>query len=332
MREIFLIFTILTTFASVLSAASSTIETLNQQSVQVFKQLDKNYQKALKESLATNKKPGVISRLTSFIWNWKSSFPAPQADLDELAQIYVVLNSADIAALYYLNKNCQQLPQGIFDPVKDPVLCLDYPEILVKQVQSRLGVINSCLVHSLSNILKTPPRWLYHVMTVAELMRNVDPKGLLEYRVQQAVIGAVSPQQFKEFESTPNILNQGKLGPTDSTQVQAEKQPVSSSSEPSNSLTALKEPEIVQSLSTTQPPQEKESNPSNLSSSPLTLTPSTSDQSTPTSTSTTTPQQGLLNSSESQKQDFAKDPRVSISRQPSSDTISGGHLEVHVQI
>ena len=191
---------------SVLSLSSSTMETsLNEESLRTFKQLEKNYKATLKEIDSAPSK-GLFASMKSFVFSGKTkSAINPQDDLNELAQIYGALNSADISVLYYLRKHCGR-NNTLIETVFDPNLCLEYPDILTKSVQNRLGVINSWVMHSIARILSSPPRWLYHAMTASELMLDVDPINVMEYRVQQAVISSAAPKEFEDFKNNPNIM------------------------------------------------------------------------------------------------------------------------------
>lgn len=192
-----------------LNAQLSQLEVLNNESLRIYNQLEKNYIGALKE-IEMKPKSGWFSSVVKYAFKGKKSNNyTPQMDLDEISQIFGTLNSADIATLYFLRKHCQR--QGLLDPIKDPNLCLEYPEVIIKSVQNRLGLINSFVIHSTAGIMRSPSGWLYHVITAAELMRDVDPKNLMEYRVQQAVISAVAPKDFEDFLKKPNILSEEEV-------------------------------------------------------------------------------------------------------------------------
>ena len=213
---------------SVLSLSSSTMETsLNEESLRTFKQLEKNYKATLKEIDSAPSK-GLFASMKSFVFSGKTkSAINPQDDLNELAQIYGALNSADISVLYYLRKHCGR-NNTLIETVFDPNLCLEYPDILTKSVQNRLGVINSWVMHSIARILSSPPRWLYHAMTASELMLDVDPINVMEYRVQQAVISSAAPKEFEDFKNNPNIM----ISDTVNSNYQDKEEPLSATENP----------------------------------------------------------------------------------------------------
>lgn len=367
MKEIYLIFTFL--IVSVLTT-SSQIELIREHSSKTFEQLDKNYEAVLKENVTAQKQKsggGMFSSFKRLIFGKKSQINV-QVDLNELAQLYEALNSADIAAIYFLRQKCQL--NGLFDPTKDPRLCADYPEILTKEVQNRLGVINSCIVHSFMNVLTTPPNWLYHVITASELMQSVDPKGILEYRTQQAVVSAVSPEQYKEFTTMPNIINKGKLQEAKTaavievvkkevsdSQIQLPIEPVKSTDpirKDSNADNAANEIEKEKTGTYITEPAEKKSESivkdntdSSVKESLNTINTEPIDNATMntknlTISNTETVQPSLssfytsnstVKEPRSSEQELQNDPKVTINR-TRFDSGSGGHqrLEVHVQL
>ena len=118
------------------------LEILNLKGWKTYAMLDSNQTKTLKEE-SREKPRGFFSGMFGRVFGTLPKNP-PQQDLDVLAQIFATLNTADITTLYYLKKNCKT--GGIFDPTSDPNLCEKYPEILLKQVQNRLDVINANLI------------------------------------------------------------------------------------------------------------------------------------------------------------------------------------------
>lgn len=180
------------------SGSTAKLEDLNIQAWNTFLNLENNL-------IATQRELGPKPK--GFFTSWFRSKPKNdvQLDLNELAQIYGTLNTGDIAALTFLKKNCRD--GGLLIPATDPLLCQEYPDILSKQIQNRLDVINSKIVSS-DGILKTPPGWLYHLITASELLKEIDARNAMEYRIRQAVARSISPEDTQAFDSTPNILNE----------------------------------------------------------------------------------------------------------------------------
>lgn len=197
---------------------AQSLEMLNRDCLRLYDQLGRDYAKVL---IAAGPKPKRLFSFTNNLVVDSKNGNGTQEDLNELAQLYSALNSADISALYFLKKHCQA--GGLFDPTSDPNLCEEYPKILAKQVQNRLGVINSWVMHSEPGIVVSPPGWLYHAVTASELMRDIDRNNLLEYKAQEGVIRAVAERDSDEFDKMPNIYNEGLLDTTAKGSVQPQK-------------------------------------------------------------------------------------------------------------
>lgn len=184
------------------ASRTSQLQILNVQAWDTYLKLENNLIATAKE--LGPKPKGFFSSMSRALFTSKPKYDV-QIDLNELAQIYGALNSADISALSFLKQNCRD-GDGLFIPATDPMLCQEYPEILLKQIQNRLDVINSKVIHS-DGILKTPPRWLYHLITATELLKEIDSRSAMEQSVRQGVGRSISPEDSKEFDTNPNILN-----------------------------------------------------------------------------------------------------------------------------
>lgn len=161
------------------------LEILNLKAWNVHAMLNSNQSKTLKEEARTQPR-GFFGRMFGRVFGTLPKNP-PQQDLDEIAQIFSTLNVADISTLFFLKKNCND---SVFDPSKDPNLCVKYPEILIKQVQNRLDVVNTKLIRSKGG-LKCPPNWLKHTISATEILKDIDTQNQLEYKVKEAITKAM---------------------------------------------------------------------------------------------------------------------------------------------
>lgn len=95
----------------------------------------------------------------------------PQEDLDQLAAIYSALNYADMAALELLRRDCVE---AILDPSTDRTLCEEYPKLLLKTLEGRIGTISSYILFS--DVVKAPSGWIDHAREILQMMQ-ADPEG-----------------------------------------------------------------------------------------------------------------------------------------------------------
>ena len=177
------------------------LEVLNVKSWKVNEELTKNYEAKLKASVPYVK--GSLAA-TFEIFADNKNMKEPQADLNELAQMYGALNTADIFTLKFLREHCRE--KGLLQAASDPILCQQYTEFLAKQIQNRMDVIISRVFLS-RGILQSPPLWLYHVITAGTLMKNLDAKNKMIYEVKESISRILAPADWEEFEKNPNILN-----------------------------------------------------------------------------------------------------------------------------
>lgn len=186
---------------STVDAKLEHLEVLNVKSWKVNEELTKNYEAKLKASVPIAK--GSLAATFSMFADCKT-IKEPQDDLNELAQMYETLNTADIFTLNFLRNHCQE--KGLLQATSDPILCQQYTEFLAKQIQNRMDVIISRVFLS-RGILQSPPRWLYHVITAGTLMKNLDAKNQMNYEVKESITKILAPTDSEEFEKNPNILN-----------------------------------------------------------------------------------------------------------------------------
>lgn len=170
------------------------LEYLNLKAWNTHALLNSNETKTLKEESRAQPR-GFFGKMYGQVFGTLPKNP-PQMDLNELAQIFATLNVADISTLLFLNKNCNN---SVFDPMKDPNLCEKYPEILIKQVQNRLDVVNTKLIRSKGS-LKCPPNWLKHTISATEILKEIDIKNQLEYKFKEAVTKAMLSEDAGEDE------------------------------------------------------------------------------------------------------------------------------------
>ena len=174
------------------------LELINLKSWALEKQFKANYDAMVKDI-------GPKSSFSSFfgkIFRSKVKLE-PQKDLDELSQLYGAMNSADTAALYFLSKECG--PEGNIDPKTDPIFCTNYRRNLIKQIQNRIVTINARIIKS-NGMISCPPKWAHHAITVESLLKDIDPKSLLEYRINSAITAALEPDGEGENKGTREEL------------------------------------------------------------------------------------------------------------------------------
>lgn len=196
------------------------LELMNVEGWRLEQQFKNNYSAMVKDL----EPQGYFSRMFG---RSKKAKPEPQVDLEELAQIYGTLNSADTAAIYFLNKECRE--GGLIEPKTDPTLCGKYPPHLIKQTLNRISTINSRIINS-SGLLTCPKRWANHAVTVEGLLKDIDPKNLLEYRVNAAISKVISIDEPEVSENkkdpvTADVFDEKKGEParTETSVVEPEK-------------------------------------------------------------------------------------------------------------
>lgn len=172
-------------FKGAVQANLEYLEILNLKAWNAYALLNSNLSKTLEEEARTQPR-GFFGQMFGKVFGTLPKNP-PQQDLDEMAQIFSTLNVADISTLFFLKKNCND---SVFDPTKDPNLCVKYPEILIKQVQNRLDVVNTKLIRSKGG-LKCPPNWLKHTISATEILKDIDTQNQLEYKVKEAITKAM---------------------------------------------------------------------------------------------------------------------------------------------
>lgn len=199
---LFLIFSLLGLLFefSAVDAKLEQLEVLNVKAWKVYGELTKNYEANLKANVPIVK--GSLADAFG-IDNRKNNLKDPQEDLNELAQLYGTLNTADIFALNFLKDHCQE--KGLLQVSLDPILCQKYPDFLIKQIQNRMDVIISWVFAS-RGLLQSPPQWLYHVITAGALLKDIDARNRTEYEVKEAISRILTPKDSTDFDNNPNIL------------------------------------------------------------------------------------------------------------------------------
>lgn len=133
---------------------------------------EKKLAKAMESKIG--EKSSVKKSFFSFSFS-KTAEVNPQADLDELAILYQALNYADITAIEYLKRNCNE-NGGLFVPATDPNLCNSYVPILMKTVEGRIGSVSSQYILS-DGILKAPPEWPEHANEILRALEDLKGGG-----------------------------------------------------------------------------------------------------------------------------------------------------------
>ena len=179
------------------------LELINVKSFKTYENLSANFAAQVQE-LTPKSSNGSFWSLKKLLLGKKIIENDPQEDLNELAQYYAALNSADVSVIYYLKQHCKK--DGLFDPASDPILCQKYIETMKGQVKIRLDTITTRILAG-REILHSPPRWLSHSITVSELLIDPETEAAKYFKIRQAISRIISPIESDEFDRTPNILN-----------------------------------------------------------------------------------------------------------------------------
>lgn len=104
----------------------------------------------------------------------------------ELSFLSEALNIADVTALEHLKNNC--IPSGLFEPGTDQNLCVTYPALVVRQIQSRFSSLFSKFLLS-GGSFQLPDIWLRHSQSVlTRMLEDLDPQNAPYYRTMLLLI------------------------------------------------------------------------------------------------------------------------------------------------
>ena len=132
-----------------------------------------------------------------------------QGQLDQITTMFQTLNVADMSAMEFVKQHC--VPNGLIEPSTDKTLCVNYPPLVYKQIQSRLAAVFSRFLKNQSKF-RLSTTWLRHSEFVLNRLTTLDSANAGEYEAFLRIVKGLGPVvQGKLSSSGPtpeNTINQ----------------------------------------------------------------------------------------------------------------------------
>ncbi len=96
----------------------------------------------------------------------------------EVSILSEALNVADTMALQYFKDNC--VPGGLFEPKSNDILCTKYPQLIVRQIKSRISSLYGKYLFAGGSI-KLPEMWLHHSRSLLTRLQGEDKENDANY-------------------------------------------------------------------------------------------------------------------------------------------------------